>query len=96
MKESSGIYKSATDGSIFVVFGGKIGLSLYHDNEHKLLMMNELEESVNVGDIYDKSKVNKYCPPVSLVFNDAKSVDVVINYLERLKQYLKEKENEKV
>ena len=51
-------------------------------------MMNELEENINIGENYDENKINKHCPPVSLVFNNVKSVDIVINYLEELKKYL--------
>lgn len=88
MKESSGIYKSIVDNSIYVVFGGKIALSLCRDNEHHVLMMQELKENINVGDICDRNKINEDRPPVSLVFNDVKSVDGVIEYLEKLKENL--------
>ena len=43
MKEPSGIYKSNIDNSIFVVFGGKIALTIDNDNEHQYLMMFELK-----------------------------------------------------
>ena len=88
MKQSSGIYKSSVDNSIFVVFGGKIGLSLCHDDEHKLLRMHELKERINIGDVFDKSEIEKDCPPVSLVFDNVKSVDVVIKKLETIKELL--------
>ena len=49
MKEPSGIYQSVTDSSIHIVFGGKIGLSLRYDDEHKVLTIVQLEESFKIG-----------------------------------------------
>ena len=88
MKQSSGIYKSSVDNGIFVVFGGKIGLSLWHDDEHKFLVMHQLKESINIGDVFDKSEIDEDCPPVSLVFDNVKSVDEVIKKLETIKEML--------
>lgn len=91
MKQSSGIYRSTTNNDIFIIFGGKIALSLAHDNEHLVLIMNELKESINIGDFYNRNDINKQCPSINLLFNDIKSINVVIEYLEKLKKYFNSK-----
>lgn len=88
MKESSGIYQSVTDSSIHIVFGGKIGLSLRYDNEHKVLTIVQLEESFKIGEKYPEDKINKNCPSINLLFNNIDSVNEVIKHLEIIKNNL--------
>ena len=88
MKESSGIYQSITDSSIHIVFGGKIGLSLRYDNEHKVLTIVQLEESFKIGEKYPEDKINKNFPYINLLFNNIDSVNEVIKCLETIKSNL--------
>lgn len=88
MKEPSGIYKSNVDDSIFVVFGGKIALTIDNDNEHQYLVMFELKDQTNIGSEVDSSMINSDCPPVALAFNDVSSINLIIKTLERIKHNL--------
>lgn len=88
MKESSGIYQSTTDSSIFVIFGGKIALSIHNDNEHQFLTMSQLKEEMPSASFVDKSMIDENCPPIALAFNNTASINIVIEHLEKIKKNL--------
>ena len=88
MKESSGIYQSTVNNGIFVIFGGKIALSINNDNEHQFLTMFQLKEELPSGSPVDKFMIDENCPPVTLAFNNAASINIVIEHLETIKKNL--------
>lgn len=88
MKESSGIYQSTINNGIFVIFGGKIALSINNDNEHQFLTMFQLKEELPGSTPVDKSMIDENCPPVALAFNNTASINILIEHLEEIKKNL--------
>ena len=88
----SGFYAS-DNGELHVVFGGKIGVCSYtqedEDNEtRKVLCFNELEDNHTIGEDLGTphpSEVMQF-HPLRLVFYDNACIDVIIDQLQQLKE----------
>jgi len=96
MKLESGFY--ATDkGELLVVFGGRIRVSAYGfgDSSCKELDLSELPEEKEIGESlgFGSKEEYKKFHPVRLQFFDDKSIDVLIEQLQDLKNYKTNKED---
>lgn len=87
----SGVYISYDKNIISVVFGGRIGLSLNKRNEYKLLGLQQLDKKYNVGESI-KEKWNCSKLSVNLLFDNEKSIDALIEALDKLKEKFNKKE----
>lgn len=95
----SGIRGNGID-LVQVIFGGKIGVGGTLTREgFSVLFLQELDEQVEVGhngdweyDI-DRKKTDK--GKVELIFQNVKSIDILIEHLTELKGYLESEESQK-
>lgn len=81
----SGVYILYDKNIISVVFGGRIGLALSERNGYKSLGLQQLDKKYNVGESI-KEKWNRYKPSVNLLFDNEKSIDILIEALDKLKE----------
>lgn len=87
----SGIYCNENEDKLYIVFGGKIGVIAAKDsgNKNVALMLQELDSKVEIGkeepEEFDEKK-----PTIHLIFEDTKSIDVVMDILSTAKKQLEE------
>ena len=81
----SGVYILYDKNIISVVFGGRIGLALSERNGYKSLGLQQLDKKYNVGESI-KEKWNRYKLSVNLLFDNEKSIDILIEALDKLKE----------
>lgn len=85
----SGLYCSEDEKNAYVVFGGKINTVAAKDDEEKIvaILLQELDKKLEIGtkksEDWDKEK-----PTIHLIFNNTKSIDVLIDLLQSAKQQL--------
>ena len=91
----SGIYISDNKNDTYVIFGGRIGLAVgkrtVKGNEYKCLGAQTLDKTYNVGESI-KEKWNYSKPSVHLLFDNEKSIDAIIESLDKLKDKFNETE----
>lgn len=87
----SGFYSSEDENRIFVVFGGKIGVGLARNEVEKQIgiCFQELDNNHEIGE-RKPEKFNKEKPTIYLLFEDVKSIDVLIKDLSEAKKQLDE------
>lgn len=97
MKLESGFYATDKD-EMLVVFGGKIRISGFVvENEDgsivKQMCFSELPENHEIGEYLEEQEMDTYNKfyPVRLEFYDDRSIDVLIEQLQELKSFTKEK-----
>lgn len=93
----SGIYISDDKINTYVVFGGRIGFavgkSTLNSKEYKLFGIQQLDKTYNVGEtISDSEKWEYHKQSVHLLFDNEKSIDVLIKALGTLKDKFNKKE----
>lgn len=97
MKLESGFY-IGQQGELIVSFGGRIGIGSQVYNEDgdlvKELVIVELEKPHEIGADLTNEEMpeNKYTFPILFEFRDDKSIDILIEHLQSLKQYKKDNE----
>ena len=97
MKLESGFY-IGQQGELIVSFGGRIGVGSQVFNEDgnlvKELVVMELEKPHEIGADLTNEEMpeNKYTFPILFDFRDDKSIDILIEHLQSLKQYKKDNE----
>ena len=97
MKLESGFYIGDL-GELIVSFGGRIGVGSKVFNEDgnlvKELVVMELEKPHEIGADLTNEEMpeNKYTFPILFDFRDDKSIDILIEHLQSLKQYKKDNE----
>lgn len=98
--EYNGIFEGQKDKDIYVFFGGKIavGVGSYDKTDEEsdvinmvVMELSELEESMPIGANDWKPEIGtlKDQPNVKLIFDKIESIDVVINGLTKMKEWLK-------
>lgn len=85
----SGIY-SNENGSVFVVFGGKInvGCGFHRQTKKHATVFQELDKKVDVG-TENPEKYSENKQSIFFLFNGKEEVDVLINILNKLKENIK-------
>lgn len=97
----SGICQHKGTGNIIVVFGGKIKLGFCHctldGNDYESLSVQEFDKAYNVGDRPNKDeKWDDKKQSIHLLFNNEKSIDILIEALGIVKKILNDKNQEDV
>ena len=97
MKLESGFYATDKD-EMLVVFGGKIRISSYvveypDGDIVKQICFSELPENHEIGEYLEEGLEKEYndFQPIRLEFYDEHSIDVLIEQLQELKSFTKEK-----
>lgn len=97
MKLESGFYATDKD-EMLVVFGGKIRISNYvveypDGDIVKQICFSELPENHEIGEYLEEGLEKEYndVQPIRLEFYDERSIDVLIEQLQELKSFTKEK-----
>lgn len=85
----SGFYSSEDGNRIFVVFGGKIGVGVVQNKVEKQagIYLQELDNNHEIGE-YRPEEFNKEKTTIHLLFEDAKSIDILIKDLLEAKKEL--------
>lgn len=87
----SGFYMTDKCNELVVVFGGKIGVCtcVPKDESDKSahILFRELNKKTNIG-VRNPEEWNFDGPSIHFVFEDARSVDVVVNHLLEVKKQL--------
>lgn len=90
MNKNSGIYLYNKDNNLSVVdveFGGNIGIGIAKIEDRYGFVMRQLNNNYNVGDkLSDKDKHVKDVLKIFMTFNNAKSIDMCIEFLNIVKQ----------
>ena len=85
----SGIYRNLATGEDIVVFGGRVGIAVSLNNNCKegCVKLGMLKKKYTPGDIRDEK--DKWCEPqVTLHFDNATSIDILMNSLSYVKDYI--------
>ena len=97
MKLESGFYATDKD-EMLVVFGGKIRISSYvveypDGDIIKQICFSGLSENHEIGEYLEEGLEKEYndVQPIRLEFCDERSIDVLIEQLQELKSFTKEK-----
>lgn len=87
----SGFYSNEDGNKIFVVFGGRIGVGVVRNKIEKQagIFFQELDKNHEIGE-YRPEEFNKEKTTIHLLFEDAKSIDVLIKDLLEAKKQLDE------
>ena len=83
----SGIYRDLASNEDFVVFGGRIARSVNWGEDRKEVLLHFVvaDKEYEVGESVSKATFNKNTPQVGLVFDNPKSVDILIHIILTLK-----------
>lgn len=85
----SGIYRNLANGEDIVVFGGRIGITVSLNNNSKegCLKLGMLKKKYTPGDSMDEN--DKWSEPqVTLHFDNVTSIDILMNGLSYVKDYI--------
>lgn len=87
----SGIFSDIDSDDVYVVFGGKIAMqaSISHKSKFIMLQMQQLDKEYEIGDKHNE-KWDDSKQTVSFVFDNSKSIDVVLNALNQIKNKFNE------
>lgn len=83
----SGFYSSEDGNRIFVVFGGKIGVVQNKVEKQAGIYLQELDNTHEIGE-YRPEEFNEEKTTIHLLFEDAKSIDILIEDLLEAKNEL--------
>lgn len=85
----SGIYRNLASGEDIVVFGGRISIAVSLNNNEKegCVKLGMLKKKYTPGDIRDEG--DKWSDPqVTLHFDNVTSIDILMNGLSYVKEYI--------
>ena len=85
----SGIYRNLANGEDIVVFGGRIGIDVLLNNNSKegCVKLGMLKKKYKPGDSRDEDD-EWNDPQVSLHFDNVTSIDILMNSLSYVKDYI--------
>lgn len=99
--EKSGIYITKSSSKeippdIVIKFGGRIGVRIgtNKNQNRKVLVLNQLSKNYKVGELTDKEKeiekeFSKNFSSIILDFSSKESINIIINDLKRIREFLK-------